>query len=482
MPIHIARELHDKERVFSPYFAHTVCFHSSTSSYRKAETVINADYHRCGTPSTISADTIRRCTLAEGKEIIRYKYQEATNILVAHGFPKTGIWPKDQELPENLKNSPLNGFTIDPVSIMVPELAAQWPPPLPNDISADGSKIYSQPDNSTHPPNPGRRGSRCLIHENQRETELIHYTQWINTNQDRDPFNSFLHPCSFESNVESVLYITIDAIMLDSQSSIHVKGGKHGSRDSNERVKHWNIVIQRGESDERYRITSVSIDEAFRQLIAFLLVNELHRRYMIFFTDGETTIFTAIDTYFSQWHHKCYLDPYHIEEKIYTLLSLALISTRVDDPWHSKEIISGPGKSEKTSISRLYGRRLMNILWWGNVDEAKYYIEHIDPSLVKNKTALNNLLTYISTDERKGKGKYITCYAMRKKAGLLNSSNSVEGENEVIVGERQKVDERMFWTVQGSGPLASLTCIFANGEDMDWFIKGHFSFKKNWAA
>ena len=124
----------------------------------------------------------------------------------------------------------------------------------------------------------------------------------------------------------------------------------------------------------------------------------------------------------------------------------------------------------------------MNILWWGNVDEAKYYIEHIDPSLVKNKTALNNLLTYISADERKGKGKYITCYAMRKKAGLLNSSNSVEGENEVIVGERQKVDERMFWTVQGSGPLASLTCIFANGEDMDWFVKGCFSFKKNWAA
>ena len=103
------------------------------------------------------------------------------------------------------------------------------------------------------------------------------------------------------------------------------------------------------------------------------------------------------------------------------------------------------------------------------------------PKSQADLSALNSLLTYISTDE-KGKGKYITCYAMRKKAGLLNSSNSVEGENEVIVGERQKVDERMFWTVQGSGPLASLTCIFANGEDIDWFIKGHFSFKKNWAA
>lgn len=70
---------------------------------------------------------------------------------------------------------------------------------------------------------------------------------------------------------------------------------------------------------------------------------------------------------------------------------------------------------------------------------TRYYIEHIDPHLIKNKTALNNLLTYISTDE-KGKGNYITCFAMRKKVGFLNSSNSVEGENEVIVGERQKVD------------------------------------------
>ena len=69
-------------------------------------------------------------------------------------------------------------------------------------------------------------------------------------------------------------------------------------------------------------------------------------------------------------------------------------------------------------------------------------------------------------------------YAMRKKAGLINSSNSVENENEVIVGDRQKMDDRMFWREQGSGTLASITCLYANHEDEGWFFNREFSFVK----
>ena len=91
---------------------------------------------------------------------------------------------------------------------------------------------------------------------------------------------------------------SIRAHRLDKQAEKHVNGGKRAGKDSNDRIKHWNIVVQRGESSERYRITALTIEEAFRELIAFLLANNLHSRHFIFFIDGETAIFKAIDLYF----------------------------------------------------------------------------------------------------------------------------------------------------------------------------------------
>ena len=90
---------------------------------------------------------------------------------------------------------------------------------------------------------------------------------------------------------------------------------------------------------------------------------------------------------------------------------------------------------------------------------------------MKNKGEAERLSKYLEN-----KREWITCYALRKKAGLKNSSNGVECQNNVLVAERQK-NGRASWRPEGSGYLSSITALFSNGEDREWFYGGKISFK-----
>jgi hypothetical protein len=58
---------------------------------------------------------------------------------------------------------------------------------------------------------------------------------------------------------------------------------------------------------------------------------------------------------------------------------------------------------------------------------------------------------------------------LRKKAGLKNSSNSSELCNELLISERQKVDDRMHWGEDAA--------VFVNRAQNLWFSKHKVSFK-----
>ena len=113
---------------------------------------------------------------------------------------------------------------------------------------------------------------------------------------------------------------------------------------------------------------------------------------------------------------------------------------------------------------------LYSMLWVGNVEEAEDYIKNIDPSLIQNKEAIDELLTYLQN-----KGKYITCYALRKRAGLRNASNIVESANRRMVSGRQK-HRGMLWSDAGSDAITSLTVLFMNHEETLWFYQHEVTF------
>ena len=73
------------------------------------------------------------------------------------------------------------------------------------------------------------------------------------------------------------------------------------------------------------------------------------------------------------------------------------------------------------------------------------------------------------------KREWITCYALRKRAGLRNASNGSEGINDVLVANRQKV-EGMTWGEKGSYSASNQSVIYANGEDGLWFKTNQVTF------
>ena len=84
----------------------------------------------------------------------------------------------------------------------------------------------------------------------------------------------------------------------------------------------------------------------------------------------------------------------------------------------------------------------------------------------------NNQSRYIYL-ERKRAG--ITCYAVRKKLGLRNSSNPVEKANDLLVARRQK-HNGMSWTPHGSGALAAIEMLYENEQAVLWFRNKQLSF------
>ncbi|MBR1709406.1 MAG: hypothetical protein IJ719_11335, partial [Clostridia bacterium] len=55
--------------------------------------------------------------------------------------------------------------------------------------------------------------------------------------------------------------------------------------------------------------------------------------------------------------------------------------------------------------------------------------------------------------------------------------NSSELCNELIVSERQKVDDRMHWCEEGSASLAALSAVFVNQAAETWFTKHQAKFR-----
>ncbi len=83
---------------------------------------------------------------------------------------------------------------------------------------------------------------------------------------------------------------------------------------------------------------------------------------------------------------------------------------------------------------------------------------------------LDEQINYLTRKEEN-----ITCYAVRAKFGLRNSSNPVEKENDILVAQRQK-HNGMSWSQNGSGSLAAIEMVFENGYEDMWFNKGQISF------
>ncbi len=424
-------------------------------------------------------------------------------ILESFGFnPDTGKYP-GPVLPAAYQNDVCEMITIDPARVMegiTPGWAAEETAPAvlaseeTEDHSDDKEADTSLPDVEEFQINRKRRGKRTEVPCDEKEEKCKSFARWFNS-VSRHQYYGIIHEQTIERDASDVVYVSIDAVYVNKQVGTREVAGigkdqqqdgrkETGSRrvgssgiDSEEkekRIGHMNVKVEW--DCDSYYITSTDTSETFRELIAVIMQNKLYTKYMIFLTDGEQAINDKIREYCGIWKYHVELDWIHLENKCYDRLSNALKGKRVPDPRGNIEYYKrGPKKGQirnqdHTSQSRLYARALTRILWAGNVDEAISYLEHIDPSVIKNIGELNQLITYL-----KNKKDWIPSYALRKRAGLRNSSNGVEGQNNMNVANRQKHNGTS-WRPEGSSYLASLKTLFDNGEDEAWFYNNTVNF------
>lgn len=479
LPIGVVRHLHNGERLKCTGLITRICSHAINSSFRVACVRFNEDFHRFDTSTEIPLMTFTDIAIKEGQRYSSALQQHTDAVLCEHGFTIQGFWPENKPFPEELRNKDLEYIHIDPQKIL--EESGKALPQSP--MFQPGQE--SKPETGLHPIKPKRREARSLVPDDKREEVLTDYVRYIDTVENRDPLSYILHPFKIEKQADSVVNIFIDGVLVAEQSEHRVHGGKPEARTERTNVKHIDIRVET-ENGGRYNITAPSIEEAYRQLLAFLLETRLITNYLHFFVDGEKALKTAIDKYFVHWHKAVFLDEFHANEKIDTLTSLGIKNKRVASPWEEPVRYKYDTKNGKkgdikdqpmTSLSRTYASVIKNAVFYGNLDEAIEYIKHIPKRDITKQESLDELVRYLET-----RREMITCYALRKKAGLKSSSNSSELCNELIVSSRQKVDDRMHWREKGSSALAALTAMFVNRADTLWFSKRMVSFQLYFTA
>ena len=201
-----------------------------------------------------------------------------------------------------------------------------------------------------------------------------------------------------------------------------------------------------------YEFNAFNTVAALSILSAFLLHNHLFQFNLLFFADGQRTLHAAILNTFAWFAPiQLILDWYHLEEKCKKQLSLALKGRQI----------------RNQVLAELTAR-----LWQGLVDSAIEYLQHLNPTKIKDQDALDKLIGYLRHNHP-----HIPCYYVRKRLGLRNSSNKGEKSNDLLVSERQK-HNGMSWSKWGSVALAAITTLIRNREYQTWFKTGDIDFKR----
>ncbi len=244
--------------------------------------------------------------------------------------------------------------------------------------------------------------------------------------------------------------ISIDDVNVKHQKEER-KGGDKEDGKSKEREYVHNTVAHIQTEGLSYIINGYGMLFTLRIIIAFLLNNDLLKKRIQFFVDGQKTLHSAILKAFFWFNNKgIILDWYHLEDKCKRELSMAM-----------------KGRQIRNDVLA----RLMYLLWYGMLDKAIEYLNNLSEGSIKDTSALARLINYIERNRP-----YIPCYGVRKKLGLRNSSNRGEKSNDLIVSDRQK-HNGMSWSKSGSVSLATLSSLKRNKEYKKWFEENDLEFK-----
>ena len=246
-----------------------------------------------------------------------------------------------------------------------------------------------------------------------------------------------------ESVPSESVYVSVDDVGVKQQKNSRKEGSVRDSKYVENTVAH----IQYGEKS--YILTGIGMRNVFKSVLAFLLANNLLSHELIFMTDGARDLKSHIQSVFQFHPYTVVLDWFHLKKRCQERLSQSI-----------------RGKDRRNAVLE----KALRYLWVGDVPSATEYLRSLDSKDIKNANWLDDLISYFDN-----KGDAITCYALRAKLGLRNSSNPVEKANDLLVAQRQK-HNGMAWSSKGSGSLAALQMVYLNNQSDYWFQKRKLKF------
>ena len=377
----LADSLQPKERVLSLSFLEAASCACTKTSYRDAADILNRF------PGRTDINSIKLRTLSDSIGRIGAEISEELSDVTAHILSMYGF---DAE-----SALPLEGVVLS------------------DNITTVSASQDAGPDK------PGINEAIAAVNDSREE---------------KIPFSAA--EIKIESVPEECIYVSIDDIGVKHQKDSRKEGSVRDYKYVENTVAH----IQYG--DESYILTGTGMRNVFKSVPAFLLVNNLLSRELVFLTDGAQDIRSHIQSVFQFHPYMVILDWFHLKKRCQEWLSMAI-----------------RGKDRRNAILE----KALRYLWAGDVAGASEYLSSLDPADIKNRKWLDNLLGYFQK-----KGDAITCYALRAKLGLRNSSNPVEKANDLVVAGRQK-HNGMAWSPEGSGALAALQMIYLNNQPDLWF-------------
>jgi len=242
-------------------------------------------------------------------------------------------------------------------------------------------------------------------------------------------------------NPELSVYCSVDNVGVNRQKDCR----QEGWTPPKETLKNvWTSVATVTANGTDRVLNARSVVDLMPMIMATIVCSSLLNRRLIFLTDGEKALKTAIFDAFS-WYPNVVLilDWYHLSRKVGQLLSMGL---------------NGSSKDKKP-----VGAQLRKLLWEGRTDQAIACLEALTPAgKVRNQTKVDELKTYLERHRT-----HIPSYAVRDELQLRNSSNRVEKANDQLVSQRQK-RKGLSWTDDGSASLATLRMVRVNGQIKNW--------------
>ena len=177
-----------------------------------------------------------------------------------------------------------------------------------------------------------------------------------------------------ESVPEECVYVSIDDIGVKHQKDSRKEGSVRDYKYVENTVAH----IQYG--DESYILTGIGMRNVFKSVLAFLLVNNLLSRELVFLTDGAQDIRSHIQSVFQFHPYRVILDWFHLKKRCQEWLSMAI-----------------RGKDRRNAILE----KALHYLWVGDVAGASEYLSSLDSADIKNRKWLDNLLGYFQKKRRR---------------------------------------------------------------------------------